>query len=78
MRNTDALFPILLDAAHAAALLGISRSHFHDLCRRGYIGPIPINLGRSVRFSRFELEAWVKACCPCRQDWQLMLKKEEE
>jgi excisionase family DNA binding protein len=60
---------LLLSAAEAAGLLGISRSAYYSLLSSGRIGPLPVRLGRSVRFDRRELERWVAAKCPCRDGW---------
>lgn len=61
--------PALLDAQHAADLLGISRRHFQKLDASGRLGPQSIRLGRSVRWSRDELERWAAAGCPPRREW---------
>lgn len=49
-----------LDATSAARLIGISRSHFYQLAKRGKIPP-PIRLGGSVRWLRSELLSWMFA-----------------
>jgi len=62
--------PLLLDAKQAAKLLGISRSHFLELHQMGQI-PVPVRLGRSVRWRVTELKAWVSAGCPSQERWKL-------
>ena len=64
--------PILLNAEQAAAACGISRAHFLQLERSGRLGPQPLRLGRCVRWSRTELEAWAHAGCPPRREWQAL------
>jgi excisionase family DNA binding protein len=63
--------PATLSAAEAAKMLNISESHFHDMRREGLLGPEPVRLGRSVRWRRAELDAWLNAGCPNRQTWQV-------
>jgi excisionase family DNA binding protein len=49
----------LLRAEDVAALLQIPRSSLYELSRRRH-DPIPrLHLGRSVRFERCEVEAWL-------------------
>ena len=65
------LSPILVDAKDAAALLGISRAHLHNLRSSGRI-PKPERLGRAVRWSVEELLAWSRAGCPARDRWETL------
>jgi excisionase family DNA binding protein len=51
---------LLVDAAGAARILGISRRHVEDLHRERRLPP-PIRLGRSVRFSVESLRQFVEA-----------------
>ena len=60
---------LLLDSVSAATLLGISRATFWKLHSTGKV-PFPIRWGRLVRWRREELEAWVRAGCPGRENWQ--------
>jgi len=60
---------ILVDANQAAALLGMSRSSFLRLDRRGLLGPRSVRLGRLVRWHRQQIEAWASAGCPPRSQW---------
>lgn len=57
-RNVEAL-----DAPAAGRLLGISGRHLYRLTDSGDAPP-PRRLGRSVRWSRRELLAWLDAGCP--------------
>ena len=69
---------LLLSAAEVAGLLGISRSAFYSLLSSGRIGPLPVRLGRSVRWSIDELKAWLSArdpvtgSLPNRDKWLAM------
>lgn len=65
---------LLLDAREAATLLGISRSKFLDLDKQGLL-PRPIYLGRSVRWSRADLDAWIAAGAPKREEWERIIKE---
>ena len=60
--------PLLLDSRAAAKLLGISRAHFYKLYLSGRT-PRPVRLGRSVRWRREELVAWLDAGCPSYDRW---------
>ena len=64
-KSVDPL-PFLVSVKEAARLLGISKSAFYKLQASGR-GPLPIKLGRSTRYRRAELEAWVDAGCGARQ-----------
>lgn len=66
-----AVAPLLLDARAAAALLGISRAHFFKLYSSDRT-PRPVRLGRSVRWRREELVAWLEAGCPSYDRWVVM------
>lgn len=65
---------VAVSAAVAAAILGISESHFYALRKTGKLGPMSVKLGRSVRWRRAELDEWVNAGCPPRHRWQAMTK----
>jgi excisionase family DNA binding protein len=64
--------PLLLSDREAAALLGISRAHFHRLRAAGKFGPEPIRLGRTLRFERDEVVRWARARCPEATTWRAM------
>jgi excisionase family DNA binding protein len=61
--------PLGLSAADAAALLGVSESHFYSLHRTGRLGPLPVRMGRAVRWSRKDLVDWFEAGSPPRNKW---------
>ena len=52
-----------------AGLLGVSRSHVWSMNSRGKL-PAPIRLGRSVRWARAEVEDWLAADAPPRDEWE--------
>jgi excisionase family DNA binding protein len=58
-----------ISAAEAAALLGVSESHFYCLHKTGRLGPLPVRMGRAVRWSRRELIDWFNAGSPSRNRW---------
>ena len=66
------LIPLLLDAEASARLLGIGRSLFYALHSSGRLGPMPVRLGKRSLWRRDEIESWVAADCPARQQWQTM------
>ena len=56
--------PLLMSAAQAAELIGVSKRTFHYLRKRADF-PIKIMLGlRAVRWRRLEIEQWVAALPP--------------
>lgn len=63
-----------LPAAAAAKLLGVSLSHFYQLHRTGRL-PLPVRLGRAVRWRRQELVEWLNAGCPSRSRWLALRNK---
>jgi excisionase family DNA binding protein len=63
--------PVALAAADAAKLLGISLSHFYQLQKTARL-PVAVRLGRSARWIRAELEAWLEAGAPTRRRWEAM------
>jgi excisionase family DNA binding protein len=60
--------PLLLRDTEAAALLGIGRSTLRRLLCAGKVPP-PIHLGRSCRWRRAELLAWLEAGAPDARMW---------
>jgi predicted DNA-binding transcriptional regulator AlpA len=69
---TDEPAPLLIDDRAAAALCGIARSTLHVLRQSGRWGPRAIRLGRALRFSRVEVEAWISAGAPAANEWEAM------
>jgi len=60
---------ILLTVNEVATLLNVSPRHVHMLRATQQLPP-PVRLGRSVRWRRAELEAWVAAGCPRQERWR--------
>lgn len=60
--------PLLVDAAGAAALLGMSRAQLRRCDSSGDI-PRALRIGPVRRWSRRELQSWVRAGCPSRSAW---------
>ena len=60
---------ILLTVNEVARLLNVSPRHVHMLRATQQLPP-PVRLGRSVRWRRAELEAWVAAGCPALDRWR--------
>jgi excisionase family DNA binding protein len=63
-----------MSASDVATMLGISQSHFYQLLKSGRL-PLPVQLGRSRRWIREELVAWLNAGCPNRAKWQVIKAK---
>lgn len=60
--------PLLLSIKQLSEMLGRSQSSLWEDDKAGRI-PMPIKIGRSVRWRRLEIEAWVEAGCPNRSRW---------
>jgi excisionase family DNA binding protein len=60
--------PAMLDADGFAELLGVSTRHVRRLVDAGKC-PQPVRLGRSCRWPRQNVEAWIADGCPsnCRK-----------
>ncbi len=65
----DTVPRIALSADEVAEMLSISRAHVWKLLSSGRL-PRPVRLGRSVRWSRTTLEAWMEAGAPPVDRWQ--------
>jgi predicted DNA-binding transcriptional regulator AlpA len=61
--------PLLVSAADAAKMIGLSRAMFYSLHSSGALGPLPLAFGRRRLWKRSELERWVDANCPPREEW---------
>lgn len=61
--------PLLVPAKTAARLCGLGKTAWYALHASGRC-PMPIRLGRAVRWDRRELEAWCAAGCPPRHIWE--------
>lgn len=66
--------PLLVDATEVARLLGIGESTVWRLASSGKL-PESVRVGRSRRWRRAELEAWIVAGCPSRSAWERIRAK---
>lgn len=62
---------LLLSADSLATALEISKASVWGWLSSGRL-PAPIKLGKSTRWRREEIEAWVAAGCPGRDRWEAM------
>jgi len=65
----ELLGAVLLDRPGVAAMLHVSRSFVQKLHDTGRL-PLPVRLGRAVRWRRDEMLAWIDAGCPARDQWE--------
>ena len=63
--------PLLIPDTAAAALAGVSRSHWQRLRVSGKLPP-SVRLGRKVLWRRAEVAAWIDAGCPDARTWEAM------
>jgi predicted DNA-binding transcriptional regulator AlpA len=63
--------PALMDAKRTALFLGMGRSTFYRMDETAQI-PRCVYLGKMLRWSRAELEAWIAAGAPSRARWEAM------
>ena len=61
--------PDLLTVAGFAALLQVSTRQIYLMEGDGRLGPERVQIGRAVRFRRREVEDWIAAGCPSREEW---------
>ncbi|MBL7145827.1 MAG: helix-turn-helix domain-containing protein [Phycisphaerae bacterium] len=69
--------PALLTISQVCAYLNIARPTFYKIKATGAFGLLPVKLGtcRKVLYSRFELDAYLRAGCPHRKQWQIQKKE---
>ena len=68
---TITIEPLAVPVETAAAIIGISRSHFLSLEKSGAIGPQSLeSLGFRKLYAVDELKRWVIAGMPRRSDWE--------
>ncbi len=60
---------LLLSADSAAELCGMSQRTWRRWDSAGLI-PSPVRIGRTTRWRRVEVLAWIAAKCPRRQEWE--------
>jgi predicted DNA-binding transcriptional regulator AlpA len=61
--------PMQVPDTGAAAMTGISRSHWQRLCVAG-LTPAGVKLGRRRLWNVAELRNWIEAGCPPRVEWE--------
>jgi excisionase family DNA binding protein len=66
----DSEASLLITARETAKVLGVSPRHLWTMLHNGRLGPSPVRLGRALRFNRLEIEAWLAAGAPARQQWR--------
>ena len=67
--SAPAPVPLAVNALDAAAICGVSRSHWLKLHAQGAV-PDPIRLGRRVLWRTAELRDWLHAGCPSAPRWR--------
>ena len=70
--------PELLTVDDFAALLQVSTRQIYLMEDDGRLGPARVQIGRSVRFRRREVEEWIAACCPSRNEWFCQQSQQKE
>jgi len=60
---------LLLTARDAALICGISARTWRTWDLMGYT-PRPVHVGKSVFWKYRELDKWIDAGCPKREDWE--------
>lgn len=68
-------FPQLVSAREAAGLCGRSERSWRTWDAVGLI-PQPVRIGRSTLWRRDELQAWIKAGCPRREEWEIVYQSQ--
>ncbi|MCP4611793.1 MAG: helix-turn-helix domain-containing protein [Planctomycetes bacterium] len=76
VKTPERIKPALLTIPQVCAYLNIARPTFYKIKATGAFGLLPVKLGtlRKVLYSRIELDAYLKAGCPHRKQWQSMRK----
>ena len=74
--SPERIEPLLLDIQQVCEYLNIARATFYKINATGAFGLLPIKLGtcRKILYSRAELDAFVRAGCPHRKQWQVQRK----
>lgn len=67
---TITAWPALLNREGLADYLSIGETTLDSMRANGQLGPREVRLGRRcVRWSRFEIDAWIAAGMPARPQW---------
>ncbi len=64
----------LLSVAQVATMLGWGESVVRQRDKEGLL-PIPNRFGGAIQWSRSELQSWIDAGCPKRQQWELQKQR---
>lgn len=67
--STAAAEPLLIDINEVARLTGFSRGKLYSMQSTGAM-PAPLKVGRSTRWRRADIEAWVDLGCPKRDEFE--------
>lgn len=70
VEKTDELEPALLTVKQVCKLINVKRATFYKLKASGHFGPLPVPLCRKVLHLRSEIEDWLQAKWPHREQWQ--------
>jgi len=62
---------LLVDVRVLARLLHLGRATIWRQLATGRL-PAPVRIGRSVRWRKAEIEAWIEAGCPERAKWDTL------
>ena len=70
-------YPLAVDSKGLAELLQVSERHVRNMQKDGTLGPQPLHLGRSVRYSVPEVQRWLVCGArtgrlPDRRAWAAM------
>ncbi len=74
--HTEKPEPFVVDAKALANRLQISLRHLRRMEAGGALGPRPLRLGRSVRYSLDEVKRWINAGVPDRRAWNSIREQE--
>ncbi len=61
--------PELITFDDLGKLMQVSVRQLYLMEDDGRLGPARVQIGRSVRFRRREVEQWIAAGCPSRDEW---------
>ncbi len=70
--DSSTIQPELLTIPQVCELVNVKRATFYKLNASGAFAPLPVGLCHKVLYQRAEVEAWVAAKCPHRQQWLAM------
>lgn len=59
--------PAAMNYKDTARYCGFSVSHLFNLVKTGRFAPVPVRMGRCVRFLRADVDRWLNDGCPNRE-----------